>query len=224
MTVTDQVRADAWLAEFHEYERAGKMPALEILHLPRDHTSGARPRWPTPKAYMADNDLALGRIVEALSRSPFWQHTIVFVVEDDAQAGPDHVDSHRSVMLAISPWTRGGVIHRFVNTTDVLATIEEMLGLDAMSHFDRFGRPLRDIWRDQPDLRPYVALTPTQPLTELNVAEGPDARRSSHLDLSHADRIDDDEFNRILWRALKGAQVPFPATRKAALQEYVRGN
>jgi YVTN family beta-propeller protein len=224
MTITDQVRADAWLAEFHGYERAGKMPALEILHLPRDHTSGARPHWPTPKAYMADNDLALGRIVEALSRSPFWQHTIVFVVEDDAQAGPDHVDSHRSVMLAISPWTRGGVIHRFVNTTDVLATIEEMLGLDAMSHFDRFGRPLRDIWRDQPDLRPYVALTPTQPLTELNVAEGPDARRSSHLDLSHADRIDDDEFNRILWRALKGAQVPFPATRKAALQEYVRGN
>ena len=101
----------------------------------------------TPRAYMADNDLALGRIVEALSHSQFWKHTAVFVLEDDAQAGPDHVDSHRSVMLAISPWARGGVLHRFVNTTDVLATIEEMLGLGAFSQFDHFGRPLREIWR-----------------------------------------------------------------------------
>jgi hypothetical protein len=224
MTISDQVRVDTWLSELHEYERAGTMPALEILHLPRDHTSGARPRRPTPKAYMADNDLALGRIVEALSHSRFWEHTVVFVVEDDSQDGPDHVDSHRSVMLAISPWTRGGVLHRFANTTDVLATIEEILGLDAMSHFDRFGRPLREIWRDHPDLRPYAALTPAQPLTELNVAAGPDARRSARMDLSHADRIDDDEFNRILWRALKGAQSPYPDTRRAAVQEYVRGN
>jgi hypothetical protein len=222
LTVPDQKRADAWLAEFHEYERSGRMPALEIMHLPGDHTAGARPRRPTPKAYMADNDLALGRIIEALSRSRFWRSTVVFVVEDDAQDGPDHVDSHRSVLLTVSAWNRGGVLHRFVNTTDVLATIEEILGLDAMSHFDRFGHSLRDIWRDKPDLRPYVALTSAQPLTELNVATGADARRSERIDLSRADRVDDESFNAILWRAIKGTATPYPKAHRAALQEYQR--
>jgi YVTN family beta-propeller protein len=222
MAIPDQRRADAWLAEFREHERTGRMPALEILHLPGDHTAGVRPRRPTPKASMADNDLALGRIVEALSRSRFWRSTVVFVVEDDAQDGPDHVDSHRSVLLAISAWSAGGVRHRFVNTTDVLATIEEILGLDALSHFDRFGRPLREIWRDGPDLAPYVALTPAQSLTEVNVAVGPDARRSERVDLSRADRVEDAEFNRILWRAIKGAGVPYPGPRRAAVQELVR--
>lgn len=224
MTISDQLRADTWLAEFAQYERSGKMPALEILHLPRDHTSGARARRPTPKAYMADNDFALGRIMEALTRSPFWKNTVVFVVEDDAQDGPEHVDSHRSVMLAMSAWNRGGVIHRFANTTDVLATIEEMLGLDPMSHFDRFGRPLRDIWSDTPDLRPYVALESAQSRTELNFATGIDARRSARLDFSEADKVDDEQFNRILWRAIKGPDVPYPGAKRAAVQEYVRGN
>ena len=171
---------------------------------------------------MADNDLALGRIVEALSRSRFWKNTVVFVVEDDAQGGPDHVDSHRSVLLTISPWNRGGVLHRFVNTTDVLATIEEILGLDAMSHFDRFGHPLRHVWRDKPDLRPYVALMSGQPLTELNAATGGDAERSERIDLSKADRVDDEAFNRILWHAIKGSRAPYPKARRAALQEYQR--
>lgn len=111
------------------------MPALEILHLPNDHTGGARRGLHTPKAFMADNDLALGRIVEAISRSQFWKSTVMFVVEDDAQDGPDHVDSHRSVLLAVSAWNRRGVSHPFVNTTDVLASIEEILGLDALSQF-----------------------------------------------------------------------------------------
>ena len=205
MAVSDQRRADVWISELHEYERAGKMPSLEIMHLPRDHTAGLRAGMCTPRACVADNDLALGRIVEALSHSQFWSSTAVFVLEDDAQAGPDHVDSHRSVMLAISPWARGGVAHRFVNTTDVLATIEEILGLDSFSHFDHFGRPLREIWRSSPDVRPYAALTPEQPMTELNVATGPGARASAHLDFAHEDRVDDAVFNHILWRALKGS-------------------
>jgi hypothetical protein len=206
LTIPDQIRADAWLTELHGFERAGQMPALELLALPNDHTAGAAIGKPTPRAYMADNDLALGRIIEGLSRSPFWSSTVVFVVEDDAQDGPDHVDSHRSVMLAISPWTRGGVLHRFVNTTDVVATIEEMLGLPSLSQFDHFGRPLRDIWADHPDLRPYVPLTPSQSLTELNVAQGPDL----HLDLSRPDRVDEALFNHLLWRQMKGASVPYP--------------
>jgi YVTN family beta-propeller protein len=223
MTIPDQARADAWLAEFREHERTGRMPALEIMHLPGDHTAGARPGQRTPKACMADNDLALGRIVEALSRSRFWRSTAMFVVEDDAQAGPDHVDSHRSVLLTVSAWNRGGVLHRFVNTTDVLATIEEMLGLESMSQFDHFGRPLRDIWASAPDLRPYVAMTPAQSLIENNVATGGAERRSEHLDLARADRIDDDEFNHILWEAIKGPRVAYPAARRAATLEWVRG-
>jgi len=222
LEIPDQRRADAWLAEFREYERSGRMPALELLHLPNDHTAGARRGLHTPKALMADNDLALGRIVEAISRSAFWKSTVVFVVEDDAQDGPDHVDSHRSVLLVASAWNRRGVSHRFVNTTDVLATIEEILGLDALSQFDRFGRPLREIWTSKPDLTPYAALTPTQPLSALNVAMGPGERRSEHFDLSRPDQIDDDTFNRVLWKAIKGPHVPFPTKHRAAVQEYVR--
>ena len=172
MTIADQHRADIWISEFREYERSGKLPALEIIHLPRDHTAGTRAKMCTPQSCMADNDLALGRIVEALSHSQFWRSTAVFVLEDDAQDGPDHVDSHRSVMFTISPWARGGVVHCFVNTTDVLATIEEMLGLDAFSQFDHFGRPLREIWRSSPDMRPYDAIAPTHALGDLNVAIG----------------------------------------------------
>ncbi|MBA2686342.1 MAG: bifunctional YncE family protein/alkaline phosphatase family protein [Gemmatimonadaceae bacterium] len=221
MAVSDQRRADVWISEFHEYERAAKMPSLEILHLPRDHTAGLRAGLCTPRACFADNDLALGRIIEALSHSQFWSKTVVFVLEDDAQAGPDHVDSHRSVMFVISPWARGGVVHRFVNTTDVLATMEEMLGLAAFSHFDHFGRPLREIWRSSPDNRAYTALTPAQPLAELNLASAAGARASAHIDLAREDRVDDTVFNRILWRALKGT-MPYPTRKRLALLEAAR--
>ncbi len=222
LSVPDQRRADAWLTELHQFEQTGHMPALEIMHLPNDHTAGARLGRPTPQAYFADNDLALGRIVEGLSRSRFWDSTVVFVLEDDAQDGPDHVDSHRSVMLAISAWNRGGVLHRFTNTTDVIATIEEILGLPAMSQFDHFGRPLRDIWSDHPDHRPYVALKPAQPFDQLNVATGPDARRSARADFSEPDRVDDEAFNHILWRTVKGPGVPYPTLHRVAVQELVR--
>jgi YVTN family beta-propeller protein len=222
LAIPDQRRADAWLAEFHKYEHTGHMPALEILHLPSDHTAGARPGKPTPRAYMADNDLALGRIVDALSHSRFWATSVVFVLEDDAQDGADHVDSHRSVLLVISPWSRGGVLHRFVNTTDVLATIEQIFGLEPMSQFDEFASPLRDIWRGRPDLTPYAAITPSQPLTELNAAAGVGARRSEHIDLSRADRVDDDVFNRILWQAIKGPYAPYPSAHRLSVQEFVR--
>jgi hypothetical protein len=222
LTIPDQRRANAWIGELREHERTGRMPALETMHLPSDHTAGARAGSPTPKAYMADNDLALARIVEALSRSPFWKSSVIFVLEDDAQAGPDHVDSHRSVLLVISPWAAGGVIHRFVNTTDVLATIEEMLGIGALSQFDHFGRPLRDIWRSTPDLRPYEVITPAQSMTELNLALDDNARRSARLDLAREDRAPDDEFNRILWRAVKG-DVPYPGTHRTGVLEWARG-
>ena len=123
-------------------------------------TSGLFAGAPTPRAAFADNDLALGRLVEALSRSVYWKNTVVFVVEDDAQNGPDHVDSHRSVMFAISANSRGGVRHRFANTSDVLATIIEVLHLGSLSQFDFYGRPLRDVFTDSADLAPYAAIVP----------------------------------------------------------------
>ncbi|HMI56275.1 MAG TPA: alkaline phosphatase family protein, partial [Gemmatimonadaceae bacterium] len=221
MQVPDQLRADVWLREFQEFVRAGTLPALEIISLPNDHTSGARAGSPTPRAYMADNDLALGRIVEALTKSPFWKSTVVFVIEDDAQDGPDHVDSHRSPLLVISPYNRGKVFHRFANTTDVLATIEDILGLGRMSPFDHYGRPLREICETTPDLTQYTALRPSVALDEQNPTRGALADSSKKLTLEKEDTSNDDLFNRILWATIKGDK-PYPGpTRMSALDAKV---
>ncbi len=214
LDIPDQFRADRWIAELQEFSRNGQMPALELVRLSNDHTAGARRGSHTPRAYLADNDLALGRMVEALSRSPYWRNTVMFVVEDDAQNGPDHVDSHRAPFLAISAWSRPGAVHRWTNTTDVLATIEEALHLGRMSQFDAFARPLHDVWAATPDFRPYAALTPAVPLEERNTATNTtpaDARASSRLALDVEDAADEGTFNRVLWRTVKGPGVPYPA-------------
>jgi hypothetical protein len=206
------------LEDFQQFVRSGSMPKLQIMRLPSDHTSGARAGMPTPRAYMADNDLALGRIVEAVSRSPYWKNTVVVVLEDDAQDGPDHVDSHRSVLLVISAYNRGGVFHRFANTTDVLATIEDVLGLGRLSQFDHYGRPLREIWNRKADLRPYSVLKPAIPLDQLNPKRTALAEASKRLVLDVEDRSNDDLFNRILWRSIKG-NAPYPGTRRMSALE-----
>jgi YVTN family beta-propeller protein len=221
LNITDQRRADDWIRELGEFSRRGVMPAFEIVRLPNDHTAGARAGSPTPQAYAADNDLALGRMIEALSRSPFWKSTVVFVLEDDAQNGPDHVDSHRSPILVISPWVHTGVVHRFANTTDVIRTMEEILGLDALSQFDYYGRPLRDIWSASPDLRPWTALTPGVRLTDRNPAATRGARDSEKLDLRIEDVANEDLFNRVLWETVRPG-VPYPGVRRGATLEVVR--
>jgi YVTN family beta-propeller protein len=220
MSIPDQRRADAWLREFRQYVERGSLPALEILRLPNDHTEGAAAGKPTPRAFMADNDLAVGRIVEAVSHSPNWRDTAIFIVEDDAQSGPDHVDSHRSVLLMISAWNRGGLVHRFVNTTDVLATMEEILGLDSLSQFDHYGRPMRGLFAEQPDLTPYDAIKPGIALDEKN-PESAVAKQSALLDFSKPDKIDDATLNLILWRTIKG-DVPYPGPTRAAVGEMLR--
>jgi hypothetical protein len=221
MGIPDQKRADVWIAELAEFTKRGTMPALEIIRLPNDHTSGASAGAPTPRAYVADNDLALGRMIEALSKSPFWKSTAVFVLEDDAQNGPDHVDSHRSPMIVISPWVRAGTVHRFANTTDVLRTIEELLGLESLSQFDYYGRPLREIWASSPDERPYAVLTPQQRLDERNAANTNGARETGRLNLTIEDAADDDTFNRIIWEAVKPG-VPYPGARRMGTLEALR--
>jgi YVTN family beta-propeller protein len=223
LTIRDQHRADVWIAELQQFAQSGTMPALEIVRLPNDHTSGAMAGRPSPRAAFADNDLALGRMIEALSRSPFWKNTVVFVLEDDAQNGSDHVDAHRSPMFVISAYTRPGAIHRFTNTTDVLRTIEEILGLESMSQYDYFGRPLRDIWADAPDLRPYNALTPAVSLDEINPRGTREALESEKLDLRIEDAADEKLFNEILWRTIKGRGVPYPGVTRASARELKIG-
>jgi YVTN family beta-propeller protein len=222
MRISDQKRFDVWMKDFKGFVRNENLPALEILHLPRDHTAGARAGWSSPKACVADNDFALGRIVESVSRSPYWKDTVFFILEDDAQDGPDHVDSHRSILLVVSAYNRAGVAHRFVNTTDVFATLEELLGLRPLSQFDYYGRPLREIFADKPDLRPYIALKPEQSLDELNPQQSANARASLQLDLGEVDKADMDLFNRILWSEMKGEDAPYPNTRRISSLEITR--
>jgi YVTN family beta-propeller protein len=220
MRITDQFRADRWIEEFGGFAASGKMPALQIIRLPNDHTAGGAADMPTPRAYMADNDLALGRMINVLSRSRFWRDTVVFVLEDDAQNGPDHVDSHRSVLLTISAYNRPGVVHRFVNTTDVLATIEDILGLRSLSQFDHFGRPMRGLFAGTADMRPYDVIVPEIDLKEKNPKAGPAAEHSAMLDLSRVDAADDELFNRLLWRVIKGEDVPYPGATRAPVQAH----
>lgn len=220
LKIPDQVRADAWIAELQQFVEKGKMPELEVMHLPNDHTAGGREGFRTPTALMADNDLALGRIVEALSRSPFWKDTVMFVLEDDSQAGPDHIDSHRSCFFAISAYNRPGTVHRFVNTTDVVAAIEDILGLDRLSKFDYFSRSLSDIFAPTADLSPWTSVVPQVDMNETNPPATAAAGASAGLDFSAPDRVDDTTFNRILWSMLKGSEPLPDIETKAPLHAY----
>jgi DNA-binding beta-propeller fold protein YncE len=213
----DQKRADVWIAELQRFVRDGNMPQFEILWLPMDHLAAGRPGKCTPRACMADNDLALGRIVQALSHSRYWKDTVIFVLEDDAQAGPDHTDSHRAPFFAISAYNRPGTVHRFINTTDVVAAIEDILGMGRLSKFDYFSRPLADIFAPTPDLTPYDPIIPKQDLNEKNPQNTTAARLSESLDFSAPDRADDQLYNRILWLMLKGNAPRPDAKTHAAL-------
>jgi DNA-binding beta-propeller fold protein YncE len=215
LEIFDQKRADAWIEDLHDFVRKGDMPALSMVYLPRDHTVGGGAGASSPRSCMADNDLALGRMVEALSQTPFWRDTVVFVVEDDAQAGPDHVDSHRSPFLAISAYGRPGTLHRFANTTDVIAAIEDILGLGRLSKFDYFSRSLADVFAAAPDLTPYSSVVPKVDLKETNPAQSAASRMSEGLDFSAPDRVDDALFNRILWAMLKPDSAAPPVANMA---------
>jgi DNA-binding beta-propeller fold protein YncE len=213
LDITDQARVDVWRKEFQQFVTSGTLPALTFLWLPNDHTAGAKSRAPTPRAYVADNDLALGRVIEALSHSPYWKDTVVFVLEDDAQDGPDHVDSHRSPLLVVSAYNRSGVYHRFANTSDVIATIVEILHMKSLSQFDHFGRPLWWTFAGTPDLTPYTVLKPDVSLDERNPEGTANARLTERLDFAREDAADEALFNQILWAMMKGSDRPYPGER-----------
>jgi YVTN family beta-propeller protein len=223
----DVYRARLFLEDLAAFEKKGELPGLIYLFLPCDHTTGTRPGSPTPRAMIADNDLALGRIVEAVSRSKFWRDTCIFVVEDDPQFSFDHVDGHRSITLAISPYTkRKFVDHTNYNHTGVVRTIELILGLPPMNQMDLSAAPLRNCFQAKADLTPYRHVANKVPLDEMN--PGLDqlkgaalhwARKSLELDLDEADQADEDTLNRILWHAARGPDTPYPERRAGPEQE-----
>jgi len=219
MDIPDAFRAAQFIKEFREYERTGKFPNLIIICLPNDHTSGTREGAPTPAAQVADNDLAFGQIVEAISRSPFWAKTCIFAIEDDPQAGWDHVSGYRTTAYVVSPYTkRKAVVSTQYNTTSILRTMELILGLPPMNQIDATATPMSDCFTDVPDLTPYVAVPTNVPLDQMNpkakdvsdAALRQDAIASARLPLERVDQCPEEVLNRILWHAMKGSHEPYP--------------
>ncbi len=214
----DAKRADRFLEELAGFEKSGALPNLIVLRLPNDHTSGTRPGVLTVTSMVADNDLALGRVVEGLSRSKFWPNMAIFVVEDDAQNGSDHVDAHRTVALAISPYIKKhSVDSTMYSTSSMLRTMELMLGLEPMSQFDAAARPMAESFVPTADLAPYAARPARVDLNARNARDAVGAEVSLRLDLDEAeDRADDLVFNEIIWKAVKGKDSPMPAPVRSA--------
>src|SRR5213082_1527127 len=223
-------RFGEWLAEFAEFveqRQAGKpdpMPALTVLRFPNDHTTGIKRGFPTPQFMVADNDYAVGRLVEAVSSSVYWKDTAVFVVEDDAQSGPDHVDSHRSVALAISAYNKpGALIHKFHSTVSMIRTIEMLLGIAPMNQLDASAIPM-DIFQDAPDLTPYKAALPTIAADNLMTGKPKDKaaaewmKKTQQQDFAHEDMADPQTLNAIIWFACRGSGSSMP--QSATLPAY----
>ncbi|HTX69099.1 MAG TPA: bifunctional YncE family protein/alkaline phosphatase family protein [Thermoleophilia bacterium] len=217
MAVSDHlVREPEWEREFRAYEADGRLPGLEIVYLPMDHTEGMTPHSATPQSYMADNDLALGRLVDAVSHSQYWRSTAIFVVEDDAQDGPDHVDAHRSPCLVISPYTQHATVDStHHDTAAVLSTIEHLLGLSPMSVYDQRATPLWAAFSGTPDTRPYTVVTPQ--VTAFGDSGYPKiastsalARLCARQDFSQPDAADEDVLNKATWMAVKGSLAGYP--------------
>jgi DNA-binding beta-propeller fold protein YncE len=228
MSVPDQFRADFILNELAEYEKKREFPELVIICLPQDHTSGTSPDCPTPEACMADNDLAFGRIVEALSRSRFWPQMAIFAIEDDPQAGWDHVSGYRTIAFCISPYVnRGAVVSTQYNTTSMLRTIEQILGMPPMNQFDASASPMFECFHDKADLTPFAAAPALVVLDQMNpkttAISDPILRRdamvSASLNFREVDRAPEDVLNRILWRAMRGSRAPYPEWATTAYED-----
>jgi len=215
--VRDTDNALTFIREFQEFEKNGNLPRFMVMSLGEDHTTGTRPGTFTPRACVASNDVGLGKIVEAVSHSKYWPEIAVFVIEDDAQNGPDHVDAHRTVGLVISPYTkRKHLDSTQYSTVSMIRTIELLLGLAPLSQFDAAARPMFASFTDKPDLAPYVAEPARIDLNQVNLATAYGALRSMKMDFDEYDRIDDFELNEILWKSIKGQDAPVPpAVRRA---------
>jgi YVTN family beta-propeller protein len=219
LRVPDIMRAASFIKELKQFESNGFFPQFILLFLPNDHTGGAKETYPTPGAQIADNDLAFGQIVEALTQSKFWPETCLFSIEDDSQAGWDHVSGYRTTCYVVSPYTkRGQTISTRYNHLSVVRSMELILGLPPMNQMDATAIPMTDCFMDIPDLTPFTSVTNTFPLDEINPPAKKipnpvlkkDAHVSARLNLDEVDKCPEDLFNRILWRAMKGTEEPYP--------------
>ncbi|MBI3878328.1 MAG: YncE family protein, partial [Verrucomicrobia bacterium] len=213
----DTKRAERFIGELRRFEREGDMPRLQIVRLPNDHTSGTTLGKHTPTAAVADNDLALGQVIEAISTSKFWPQTAIFVVEDDAQNGPDHVDAHRTVALVVSPFTKRRVTDSTMySTSSMLRTMELILGLKPMTIFDAAATPMFNAFTPEQNVAPYTHLPANADLNDRNGKLAWGVEKSRKMDFSKEDAADDLVLNEIIWRSVKGANSPMPAPVRAA--------
>jgi YVTN family beta-propeller protein len=218
LLVPDVYRANLFIEDLNRCEQKGDLPNLIYITLPCNHTEGTKPEFPTPRAMAADNDLALGRVVEAITKSKFWPESCIMVVEDDPQDGFDHVDAHRTVALVISPYTkRRFVDHTNYNQTGMVKTIELILGLPPMNQLDLSATPMRNCFQSEADLAPFTCLPNRVPLAEMNPPmkklQGKArywAEKSLALKLDKGDEADEDTLNRILWHSVRGYDTPYP--------------
>lgn len=206
LAIRDVARYAEWKREFDAFERTKSLPQLEIVRFGRDHTAGTRVGLGTPAAMVADNDRAVGLLVDAVSHSPDWGSTAIFILEDDAQAGADHVDEQRSTLYVVSPYTKGGLQHEHYTTSSVLRTMEVLLGLPPMTPYDAGARPLTDAFVSTPNLAPFDIVAPQTDLDAVNQKTAYRAGDSARLDFAHADAVDSATLNDILWGVLRQAQ------------------
>lgn len=220
----DNKRVDVWLEEFKAMDAAGTVPALSILRLGNDHTSGTSAGAVSPRSMIAENDLALGRLVEAITQSKAWSASAIFVLEDDAQNGPDHVDAHRSPAFAISPYTRRGVVDSTLYTTSgILRTMELILGVPPMSQYDAAATPLYNAFQRSPVLTGYTRVNPRIPLDEINPPGAPGSLASARMNFNEADLTPELELNEILWQSIHGEGARMPPPVRAAFVRPIAG-
>ncbi|MFZ4984815.1 MAG: beta-propeller fold lactonase family protein [Blastocatellia bacterium] len=217
LSIPDVTRFERWLEEFREFEKNGNLPQFQIVRFGNDHTQGTRVGAPTPRAYVAENDLAVGKLIEAISSSRYWGTTAVFILEDDAQNGPDHVDAHRSIAFVVSPYTKRKTVDSTLYTTSsMLRTMELILGLPPMSQYDAAATPMFNAFTDKADLTPFRHRPAKYDWSERNGPNAPGAQRSAMFDFRKEDTLPDIEFNEIIWRAVRGADSVMPAPVRSA--------
>jgi len=223
--VKDTTRVNQWKRDFDSLLVANAVPAFNSIRLGADHTQGMAVGKPTPFACVADNDLAVGMFIEHLSKSSIWSKSAVFILEDDAQNGPDHVDAHRSIALVVSPYTkRKYVDHTMYSTSGMLRTMELILGLPPMTQYDAAAMPMFRSFTSKPDYTPYQALPSNVNLEAINTAYTPSAKRSEGLEFAEVDSNDDNLFNEILWKGIKGEMAQVPAPRRSAFVRVTKSD
>jgi YVTN family beta-propeller protein len=215
--IRDTTRVNQWKRDFDSLLSVNALPRFNTLRIINDHTEGLRKGRPTPFAHVADNDLAVGMFVDYLSRSPVWKESVVFVVEDDAQNGADHVDAHRSTAYVAGGFVKRKMVdHTMYSTSSMVRTIELILGIPPMSQYDAAATPMWRCFSAIPDLTAFQSVPPQTDITEKNTAMNEWQLRSEKFDLTKEDAVPDLEFNIVLWHAVKGESVPFPGPRRAA--------